>query len=186
MIPVRIGRPLAVVATALLATGCALQAPRYQPSLDNLEVVKKVPAPLALGTFSVQAGTGASIGLRGSSMVSPVGTDYAAYLADALRQELTLAGKLDPNSKIEVSGLLLKNDIAAGGVSTNSGEVEARIVVRNGGVQRYDKVRRAELSWESSFVGAVAIPKAQQQYPLIVQKLLSSIWTDPDFQAAIK
>lgn len=187
MIPVRIGRPLAVVAVALLATGCALQAPRYQPSLDNLEVVKKFPSPLMLGTFSVQPGAGAaSIGLRGGSMVSPVGADYAAYLGDALRQELLLAGKLDAQSKIEVSGMLLKNDIAAGGIVTNSGEIEARIVVRNAGVQRYDKVKRAEATWESSFAGAVAVPKAQQQYPLIVQQLLSRIWTDADFQAAIK
>ena len=42
------------------------------------------------------------------------------------------------------------------------------------------------MSWDSSFMGAVAIPKAQQQYPLIVQKLLTMIWTDADFQAALK
>ncbi len=186
MIPSRIGRLLGIVATVLLATGCAMQAPRYQPSLDNVEAMKKSPTSVALGAFSVQPGTSGPISLRGSSMTSPVGADYAAYLADALRQELALAGKLDAKSKIEISGLLLKNDIAAGGLSTNSGEIEARIVVKNNGAQRFDKVKRAELSWDSSFIGAIAIPKAQQQYPLIVQKLLAMIWTDADFQAALK
>ena len=32
-------------------------------------------------------------------MTSPVGSDYAAYLAEALRQELALAGKLDPERR---------------------------------------------------------------------------------------
>lgn len=119
-------------------------------------------------------------------MQSSVGGDYAAYLADALQQELRLAGKLNPASNLEISGQLLKNDIAAGGFSTNSGEIEARFIVKNDGVQRYDKVQRAELSWDSSFMGAIAIPKAQQQYPAIVQKLLSLLWGDSDFQAAVK
>lgn len=178
---------LSLSATALLAaTGCAMQAPRYQPSLDSVEALKKTPTSVALGSFTVQAGLPSSIGLRGSQMSSPVGTDYAAYLADALELELKLAGKLDPKSKVEISGVLVKNDISAGGLSTNSGEIEARIVVRNNGTPRYDKVLRAELSWDSSFLGSVAIPKAQQQYPAIVQKLLAQLWADGAFQSALK
>lgn len=186
MIAIRIGRLLGVIAAAMLATGCALQAPHYQPSLNNVEVMKKSPTSVALGVFSVQSGVDEAISLRGNSMSSSVGSDYAAYLADALRQELVLAGKLDPKSKIEISGVLLKNDIAAAGIVTNSGEIEARIIVKSSGVQRFDKVKRATLEWDSSFLGGVAIPKAQRQYPLIVQKLLAEIWADADFQAALK
>lgn len=187
MIHVRIGRLLAVMAIALLATGCAMQAPRYQPSLDNVEALKKSSGPpVTVGAFGVQAGAGGPIGLRGSPMSSPVGADYSAYLADALQRELTLAGKLDPKSKIEISGVLIKNDISAAGISTNSGEIEARIVVKNDGTQRFDKVKRADATWDSSFMGGIAIPKAQAQYPLIVQKLLAAIWADADFQAAVK
>ena len=150
-----------------------MQAPRYQPSIDSVEALKKGSAPMALGSFTVKPGLPASIGLRGSQMSSPVGSDYAAYLADALALELKLAGRLDPQSTVVVSGVLLKNDIAAGGLSTNSGEIEARIAVLNKGTPRYEKVLRAELSWDSSFLGSVAIPKAQQQYPALVQKLLN-------------
>ncbi len=173
-------------ALVLLATGCAMQAPRYQPLIDNVEVLKQLPVKVAVGAITTQAGAATGIGLRGSSMNSPIGADYGAYLADALTQELTLAGKLDAQSKISISGQLIKNDIAAAGVSTNSGEIEARIVVMNNGALRFDKVKRAELSWESSFLGSVAIPKAQQQYPVIVQKLLSLLWADVDFQTALK
>ena len=180
-------RTLAVLA-AVLASGCAMQAPRYQASLDNVEVAKKLPAPVALGAFTVAAnGAGVqSIGLRGSSMTSPVGANYAAYLADALQQELQLAGKIDAKSKVIITGVLVKNDIAAGGIATNSGEIEAEFVVTNDGKERFRGTKRAELSWDSSFIGAIAIPKAQQQYPLMVQKLLNQLFADPAFIAALQ
>lgn len=180
---------LLVVVSAALLQGCAITAAQYSPAIDNVEVIKKAAAkPAAIGTFVVGAGltSGSTISLRGNSMNSPVGQDYAAYLAEALRQELTLAGKLDPKSGIEISGALVKNDIAAGGFSTNSGEVEARFVVKINGVERYQSVKRAEASWESSFVGAIAIPKAQQQYPLLVQKLISQLFADAQFIAALR
>lgn len=174
------------IAALLLSTGCAIKAPHYNADLDNVEQLKKAPAAVKVGGFNVGGDTRTTIGLRGSPMESPVGADYAAYLADALQKELRLAGKLDPNSKLEISGQLLKNDIAAAGITTNSGEIEARFVVKNGVEQRYDQVKRAELSWDSSFVGAIAIPRAQQQYPLIVQKLLGLLWGDAKFQEALK
>jgi hypothetical protein len=182
-------RTLALAGVALFLQACALQAPRYQPSIDNVEQIKKTAIrPAVLGSFTVQANAGGAdaISLRGSSMTSPVGATYADYLADALRQELALAGKLDPKSTLEISGVLVKNDIAAGGIATNSGEVEAKFVVKSAGKVSYDAVKRAEMSWDSSFVGAVAIPKAQQQYPLIVQQLLAKLLADPQFQAALR
>lgn len=182
------GRILAALAAVVLGSGCAVQAPRYQPSLDNVEHIKKAPNPVAVGRFTVQAGaTGANaITLRTTAMSSPVGTDYAAYLAEALRQELVVAGRLDPASKTEISGTLLKNDVSAGGFSVNSGEIEAKFVVKKEGASRFDKVKRAELSWESSFAAMVAIPKAQQQYALLVQKLIQQLFADPDFTAALQ
>lgn len=173
---------------AMLAAGCSTPAPRYTPSADNMELIKQVPAPVALGAFTVQAGspTATSIGLRGSNMVSPVGAGYADYLADALRQELQLAGKLDAKSKVEITGLLLKNDIAAAGISTNSGEIEARFSVRQQGQLRYEKTHRAESTWDSSFMGAIAIPLAKQQYPMLVQKLLRQLLSDAEFINALQ
>ncbi|MEK8051775.1 hypothetical protein AACH10_16105 [Ideonella sp. DXS22W] len=178
----------AACAVSLALGGCALQAPGYTPSIDHVETLKKRAVPVALGAFTVQTGaTGATaIGLRGSPMSSSVGGDYAAYLAEALRQELMLAGKLDAKSRIVIGGLLLKNDIAAGGLATNSGEIEARFTVTQDGRERYNRVKRATQSWESSFVGAVAIPKAQQQYPLLVQQLLTELLADGDFLAALQ
>lgn len=182
------GRILAVLTAVAVCSGCAVQAVKYQPSLDNVEHIKKAPNPVAVGSFTARPGAAgvSSITLRTTSMSSPVGTDYAAYLADALRQELLIAGRLDPSSKTEISGTLLKNDVSAGGFSVNSGEIEVKFVVKKEGVTRFDKTKRAELSWESSFAAMVAIPKAQLHYSLLVQKLIQQLLVDADFTAALQ
>ena len=164
MIEPRSCRLVAAVAAVLVMSGCAMQAPRYQPSLDNVELIKKTASPVALGALAKCPARAPSAPSRSacalSSMASPVGGDYAAYLADALRQELVLAGRLDASSKLEISRLLLKNDIAAGGISTNSGEIEARFIVKNAGQQRFDKIKRVESSWKSS--SSVASPSRRR------------------------
>lgn len=182
----RLGTLAAAVSIVLLAA-CTTPAPMYNASVENAELLKSLPAS-KVGEFQLaMSGSGAtSISLRADGMVSPVGSNYAAYLAEALRSELALAGKLDPKSPFEISGSLLKNDIAAGGFSTNSGEIEARFVVKRDGQERYVAVKRAEAQWESSFVGAIAIPKARNQYPLLVQQLLKALLADPEFAKALR
>jgi predicted small lipoprotein YifL len=178
----------AILALAVM-TGCATKAPTYQPSIDNVNALKKAGnAPAAVGAFTVQANAkgGSSISLRAAEMTPPAGGTYAAYLAEALKTELELAQRLGPKASIEISGVLLKNNIDAGGISTNSGEIEAQFSVRRDGKLKFDKTKRATGQWESSFAGAVAIPKAQQQYPLLVQSLLGALYADPEFQAAIR
>jgi hypothetical protein len=181
---------LAAASVALaLSTGCALQAPVYQPSIDNVGLLKKAgAAPVAVGAFTVQAGGEGmtDLSLRTSTMTPPAGSNYADYLASALKQELDMARRLDPKVNIEISGVLLKNVVSAGGISRNDGEIEARFVVRRDGQIRFDKIKRGAAEWESSFAGAVAIPKAQQQYPVIVQSLLAALYTDAEFQAATR
>ena len=127
-----------------------------------------------------------AMSLRGNSMISPVGKNYGDYLAAALQQELELAKLQNPQSRLEISGTLVKNNIDAGGLSTNAGQIEARFVVKRANQITYDKLKKAELQWESSFAGAVAIPLAANNYPLMVQKLLGSLFSDPDFINATK
>lgn len=185
----RLFRLPALLLLTLLLHGCALQTPPYSPSANVLDRIRNGGTqPVALGAFTVKPGAqGAnSISLRGNPMASSVGADYAAYLAEALRVELQLAGKLDPRSTLEIGGELQGTDIAAGGISTNAGFVEARFVVKSAGQVRYDAVKRADATWDSSFVGAIAIPKAQQQYPVLVQQLLAALWADERFVAALK
>lgn len=178
------------IAVSAFLVGCAGPAPNYAPSIDNVETLKKIQGAPAVktGTIAVTAGMpgAASLQLRANTMTSPVGKNYGDYIAAALRQELELAKLYNPQSGVEISGTLLKNNIDAGGISTNAGQIEARFVVTANGQVRFDKVKRIEKKWESSFAGAVAIPLAANNYPLMVQSLVAALVTDPDFVKAIR
>lgn len=178
---------LAGIGICMLFVGCAGPAPHYSPSIDNVELLKKASlGTLKVGQIGVTSGMpGANaMSLRANSMVSPVGAHYGDYLASALRQELELAKLENPQSRQEVSGVLIKNNIDAGGISTNEGQIEARFIVKRAEQITYDKVKKAELKWDSSFAGAVAIPLAANNYPVMVQKLLNTLFSDPDFLKA--
>lgn len=178
---------LASLALSALLAGCTSPAPHYTPSIDNVEMLKKGELnALKVGKVGVTPGMPGAheMGLRGVSMVSPVGAHYGDYLAAALRQELELAKRQDPGAPLEVSGTLTRNNIDAGGISTNAGQIEARFLVKRLEQVRYDQVKKAELQWESAFAGAVAVPLAANNYALMVQKLLNSLFSDPDFITA--
>ena len=180
---------LVFVSASAFLVGCASPAPNYAPSINNVEQLKKSQAaPAKVGGFDTQAGMKNvdAIRLRASSMVSPVGKHYGDYLAAALRSELELARLHDLKSPLEISGTLQHNNINAGGFQTNDGQLEARFIVKDGTQVRYDKVKKIEHQWEGAFVGAVGIPQAAGNYPIMVQKLLGELFADPDFIVAIK
>lgn len=181
-------RGVVIAALVMSMAGCALKAPPYEASIANVSTLKRAgQAPVRLGEFNVAANAqgATSIGIRGGSMSSPTGATYAAYLAEALKTELDMAKRLNPASSLEVMGTLLGTDIDAG-MSTGKGYIEARFLVKKDGSVKFDKTKRGEATWESSFVGAIAVPAAQKSYPQVVQNLLADLYADQDFQNALK
>ena len=176
------------LAAIALSSGCSMMAPRYTASIDNVQKIKDADTqPVKVGTFESIPGKGNNnpISIRGSSLASPYDSSYAKYIAEALRQDLELAGKLSPDAKIEISGALQKNDISIP-VSSGNGDLEARFIVKRAGEIKYDQVKTIHDEWDSSFVGAIAIPRAQARYPIMVQKLLAELYADPAFIEALK
>jgi hypothetical protein len=174
--------------TITLSNGCTLMAPRYTASIDNVQKIKDADTqPVKVGTFESTPGNGNAnpISLRGSSLASPYDSSYSKYIAEALRQDLELAGKLAPDAKIEITGALQKNDISVP-FSSGTGDLAARFIVKRAGETRYDQVKAIHDEWDSSFVAAVAIPRAQARYPVMVQKLLAELYADPAFIEALK
>lgn len=190
MFPIRRIFYIAVASTvSLFFVGCAGVAPNYAPSIDNVEALKKPDiGVINVGKFIVAPDMpgGVSLSMRASKMTSPVGANYGDYLAAALRQELELAKVYDAKSDAEISGELLRNNIDAGGVSKNEGQIDARFQVRRGGQLRFDKVKQTALQWEGSFAAAVAIPLAANNYTVMVQKLISELLADPEFIQAVR
>ncbi|WP_421380834.1 hypothetical protein ACOCG7_34610 (plasmid) [Paraburkholderia sp. DD10] len=180
-------RILLLVPIATLAA-CSVTASPYAASVDNIQVLRNAsPVAVHVGTFTNDEADGdhTSVQLRANRMRSPVGDSFARYLLSAVQQEFGIAGVLSPDAKVVLSGVLLKNNVDAG-IGTATGTISARFIVKRGADVRYDSVKSATTHWESSFAAAIAIPKATQEYPLVVQKLLASLYADPAFMKAIQ
>lgn len=181
-------RPLAVVLLASLA-GCAnFVAGPYSPdyaTLDGLKAAKPGGVQVADVQPTDPAAAVNRITLRGAPLVSPH-TTFANYLQQALLRDLSEIGALDSKSDTRVEARVLKNDIDVSGFSVGTGSMDVELTVRHGGTERLRKVYQASTQFESSFAGAVAIPKGQIEYARLVQTLLRQIYSDPQFVAAIK
>lgn len=184
----KISRTIGTVVPAALLTACTMVAPPYSPDVDNIQSLKNASGAHArLATFESQSGAKNPypIPLRANTMRSPVGDSFGAYLNDAMKQELTIAGRLAQQDGVEVKATLLENDVSAG-VGTGDATVAARFVVTRDGAVRYDQIKRAHTQWDSAFAAMIAVPKAREEYPHAVQKLLGELYADPAFLQAIQ
>lgn len=192
------------VSVAISALAACVQIPltwearEYSASSDNIQVLKSGgDFTVKVGTFSSGEGT-ARIRLRlrkgtnfnDSSLkddfVSPCQNSFSAYLAEAIKQELSLANKLSSNADVEVSGMLMQNAIyipVFNGAA--SSQIEARFIVRKGGDVRYDKVKSARHAWPSGGY-PLSATHAKDEYPVMVQKLLAKLYADSAFINALK
>jgi hypothetical protein len=177
-----------ICALAVLATGCASpKAPAYSPdyaALDQLKAAK----PSTIAVVKVQPTDPNApvnrISLRGTRLDSPSGT-FAKYLEDAIVRDLKEVSAYDAKSRTRLDARILENDVSVGNISTGSGVMTVEIEVTREGVQRLKKTYKANISFESSFAGMVAIPAGQTAYPTLVRALLGKVYTDPQFAAAI-
>ncbi len=184
-------RPLIWITVLLaLISGCAQMAPHYSPSVVNVERLRDSGAgKCAIGTIRADPKVGDkvnSINLRASPLVSPYNEKYTDYLQNALKMDFTLAGLLDPNSKVLIEGVMLKNDIDINSIVEGLGEMSVRVIVTRAGHVGYDKVKTSRITFESAFAGAAAIPRGAKAYPELVDKFLADLYSDYEFIDALK
>lgn len=181
-----------VVLFSLQLTGCAsLSMSPPKAAIENAAKLRATPlTPVAVDNFKLAPGKPASmdqsISLRGAnSLVSPVNNSFARYLQESLRVELESAGLLDPQAATRISGTLTNSE-ADPAMGTGTARLGARFVVSKANTVRYDRQLDVEAQWESSFMGAVAIPLAAGQYEGLYRKLVGKLIDDPDFIQALK
>jgi hypothetical protein len=173
----------------VLMSGCTSMAPVYSPSVSNVESASRLGSSIAVGTFEFKKGEESrlnSIGARADSFTSPTNGSYAEYVADAVRSDLRGAGKLDPASPKVLTGVLEKNELSAAGINVNNAEISVRFKLVEGGATRFEKTVSTRNEWESSLLGAIAIPRAIQNYVATVQKLVGQLFSDPDFKSSLE
>lgn len=182
-------RMAALAFTAIVLTGCAsFVAPTYSPDYPSIDRLKTTQlGKVAVGEFQPRNPEASinKISLRGASFVSSNGS-FAQYLEDAIRSDLTELRVLDPKAEARIEATLLKNDIDVSGISTGEGFMDVKLSVTKRGQTVHEKIYSAKTQFESSFAGAVAVPKGQSEYPRLVRTLLQTVYADPAFIAALK
>ncbi|MFN3668099.1 MAG: hypothetical protein ACK4VY_02225 [Brevundimonas sp.] len=177
----------ALAALSTLAACVHEPAPTYQPGLASLQALRAGTTAIGVDDFGAGAGVNDSRHImRGNSMTGGSDGAYSTYLQEALETELRNAGRLDAAARLRLSGTLTANQLDATGFSIGQASVGARFVLTRDGQVVYDKVHTVDHQWESSFLGAVAIPAAMQGYAATVQKLTHELFSDPAFQAATR
>ena len=180
----------AIAALGLNLVACvSVQMPAPAASAGNVEKLRAAKlAPAGTGGFVLAPGKPADMdkslgGLRGSSM-QPSNGSFALQLRDELVAELKAAGLYDTASKNLIEGQLTDSMVDAA-IGTGKGRLAARFSVKRDGKLVFDKELAAEASWESSFVGATAIPMAINQYGALYKSLIGKLIDDADFRAAL-
>ncbi|MGS2721011.1 hypothetical protein [Paraglaciecola aestuariivivens] len=175
---------VSILFLVLLLSGCSIVAPTYQVSIDNIQQIKQSKIePVAVNEISSQKSLN-SISLRGTQLKSNTGT-FGTYITNAIIEELKLAKAYNPLSNKIITGELVANDIDVAGFSTGTGVVAVKFVVTQDNVEIFQKTIQAENKFDSSFMGAVAIPNAQNSYSDLIQTLLNKLFSDPEFLSAV-
>jgi hypothetical protein len=171
----------------VLLSACSIVAPNYQPDFKSVNDLKNSDVQkMSVGMVLLASPNLEKVSLRGTTLSSPYNDSYADYFKNALEENLKQSGLWEKNSNLVVSCEVLRNDVDASGFSTGTADLEAKFVVKNSGSEVYNKTHSVKYDWPSSFLGAVAIPNAQKNYGLAVQKLMDEFFTDPTFLAAVK
>lgn len=167
-------------------TGCVhMTAPGYQPGVANTEALQRSPGQkIAVEDFiAAPDAHDKGLSVRGSPLSAPGDGKFSTYLHDAAVRELATAGRYDAASPVRLSAILTRNDLDAG-IGKGHAVLSARFVVARDGARVYDRPVQVQHDWDSSFIGAIAIPAAVDNYAAAVQKLLARLFDDPDFVRA--
>ena len=182
----RFGRLAATVMLVFLV-GCTSVMPPPMAGGENTQALRAANlAPATVGTFKLADGRPPlmdkelSGGLRGGNVAAPSGS-YSQHLRETLKAELQSAGLLDLQSSNVIEGQLTDSKVDAA-IGTGTARLAARFQVKRGAQVLFDKELAVDDSWDSSFVGAIAIPRAIERYGAIYRKLVGRLLSDDEFR----
>lgn len=187
----KFARALGMIFAACAVLGaCATQLPEPTLTFDNVQRLRAANAPaLALGEFGpgpeVSEQRDRSVAFRADSLEPPAGGTFSGYLRGTIAAELAGAGKLDPNSPFVLSGLLTRSEVSTTG-SASRATLGAQFRVTRAGVVVYEEEHVVSDEWPSQFLGAIAIPEAQNHYTGLYPRVFGALLADEEFRAAIR
>jgi len=179
-------RFIIVLQIVFTLSACATTAPSYTPTLAASEALEELALrQMRTGEFASASPDVEILTIRGGTFSAPNGGSFADYLRKALQNELATAGLWDERSSTTVSGVLQENHLDASGFNIGVADLSAEFFVTVDSVEVYRNAHSIHHEWDSSFVGAVAIPRANENYVVAVRQLLLQLFTDPNFAQAV-
>lgn len=177
---------LLCVAAPLLLQGCGIATTKYESSYDNVQLLRQQAPLQVVDTPQVKANPGLDrLSIRTNPLSTPSGRDLTLHVKDALEGELKQAGLLQADARRKLDVLIVENKLDAA-MGTGHGVLAATFTLSEEQKSLYQSTKRVESNWESSFVGAVAIPRAANAFNPLVQKLLAELYADPAFIQALR
>lgn len=183
----RLSFPL-LVATAM--SGCAtVTMPLPAASAGNVEKLRMARLdPLSVDEFRLAPGRAPDMdsslsGLRGST-IQPAGGSFSRQLRETIVAELKAAGLYDEKSPLLIGAQLTDSKVDAA-IGTGTARLAARFTVDKVGKRVFDREISVDAQWESSFVGAIALPMAINQYTALYKTLAAKLFDDSDFRKAV-
>jgi len=181
-------RVLFVALCGLAATACVnMTLPVPQPTMQTLQIMRGSDlAPMKVGKFTAAPGLkggDSSVTIRSVVLAAPDGS-LATYLQKQVEADLRAAGKLDPESSLELDGELTQSD--ANSMNAGNAVLAAKFVLHKADAAVFEKEISVDAQWDTSFVGAVAIPEAMNQYTALYDKLVAKLMSDPGFISAAR
>jgi hypothetical protein len=170
---------LIVIAAAGLVGCSTYQVPKYAVSVQNADAFRALGgAKITVASFTggeEAAKTEFKCRLVGP-IQTPTGETYAAYVQQALTDELKVAGLYAEDAKIKVQGNLSHIDLSS---AIGGGHWDLTLVVTVGGEPSFTVTR--SYTFESSFVAEKACALSSQAFLGAVQDLMNALAKDPAF-----
>jgi hypothetical protein len=171
-----------IVALALLvsATGCTTTTQRYSPNVANVVGLRELHTTqkIRVADFS---GEDKRAGCRAAGIAPPDDVTFAAYIANALRDDLRLADAYAEQSNFKITGKLVRVDLSCAVVGKGNWTFQVAITLPNGESFEVNKV----YEFDGNYLGDIVYTRAKDAFIPAVQELVKSITSHPMFRSVL-
>ncbi len=173
---------------SLSLAACSTQIGAPQASMSAIETIRGQTIPaINVGEFvpgpNLSPSDDKSVTIRAINNFKAPGGSFAGALRDTLTADLRAAGRFDSASPYVLQGTLNSRNVDSS-IGTGTASLDAKFTLLKGGKPVFDKDLAVSTKWNSSFIGAVAIPDAINNFTGLYEKLSLKLFSDPDLKAA--
>jgi hypothetical protein len=173
---------LLIILVTILFSGCGVKVGRYHASSDNVIALKKINTKINVDKFTAYKLDYKVMCRLANDVTTPNKEPFVTYIENAFIEELKMADKYSPTSKITISGHL-------NNLNVSSGMTDAHwtfdITVSSNNGNRFTVKHTREYS--ASFLGGIACKEDMPDaFNPTVKELINKIINHPKFNSLLQ